>query len=719
MIWIFVLSVILYNRIVSIDGASNSYFSDEHRLKQQQHHGKYDSSPKQHFLVQSGRELQSIENDTNAAKMRKLFEGSCHRMITFLIDQSYHPIDMRVTRKSDDMVEEISLNNDDSSFMEGFSDSFRSFTVSLPYGKYKVEFIMDTFGVWPGFVLTQFGDDPDCNEYISKSDIEVIEPAASCDELVLNGDMELGTKYWQRNFHNYHDPSSSVVSALDGAGINDSSAIKIFNRLGIFLGLGQSLDTRCIRQNLNQLYEISVFFILENDSQQVACDPFSHDYSTRCPEVLFNTKQYIDGDLQSNLFVGNLVRPVIPIKKETGYSQMHGVFKVDESIQSADRIFTLFALTDKKYDITIDNFSIKKLAPTCNGDLIRNGNFEHDGLYWRSQGGGHISIEETTSKAMKSTNRKNMYIGIVQDLYVDDKCFDEGQQFQVIGKFHHHDFIKRLRTKVLTKFFSYNAGKFRIERASNGESIQCDRSVHQTELNCGYIFIRAESPLGAESVSIASTVATAPNLHQGWELMFGIMTVTEKQAAHNKIYTFLSGPHHSMNVIFDDVSIVPFKRSCDVIVMNGDFEIGDSRFWEPSNANFILMNISSQGANTSNYSIAIEPKRKDSYTQSSIRQKIDVTCLRESQELVIKAKLKLLDSSDLEKGFECDPRQWNVGRSSHCPSISITGTDCEEGNIDNLYWNEVETSQWNQNEFNEFQAVFQVQTNLLTCQVRN
>ena len=727
--------MILYNRTAAIDGAaSTSYFSDEnrnsnhYRLIKQQHYEKHDSSTivmtttKQHpFELHPGRELEpSIENETNAAKIktRKLFEGTCQRMIKFMIDQSYHPIEMKVTRKSDDMVEEMSLDSDDSSFIEGFSDSFRSFTVSLPYGKYKVEFTMNGFGVWPGFVLTQLGDAPDCNDYILQSDIEVIEPEASCDELVLNGDMELGTKYWQRNFHNYHDPSSSIVSALQSGGINGSTAIKISNRLGVFLGLGQSLDTRCIRQNnQNQLYEISVFFIIENDGQQVACDPFNHDYSQRCPEVLFNTRQYNDGDLQSNLFVGNLVRPVIPIKKETGYSQMYGVFQVDESMQSADRIFTLFALTDKKYDITIDNFSIKKFVPTCNGDLIRNGNFEHDGLYWRSDGGSHISIEETTSKAMKATNRKNGYIGIAQELYVDEKCFNVGQQFQVIGKFHCDDFIQSLQTQVLTKFTLY-IGKFRIERASNGESVQCDRSVHNTELDCAWIFVRVESPLGAESVSIASTVATASNLYHGWELMFGIMTVTEKQAAHNRMYTFLSGPHHSMNVIFDDVSIVPFQRSCDMILMNGDFEIGDSRFWEPSNGNFILMNISSQGASTSNYSIAIEPKEKSSYTGSSIRQKIDVKCLRENQDLVIKAKLKLLDSADLEKGFECDPREWNMGKSSHCPSISITGKNCEEGNVDNLYWNEIETSYWDPNEFNEFQAVFQVQSNLISCQVR-
>jgi len=88
--------------------------------------------------------------------------------------------------------------------------------------------------------------------------------------------------------------------------------------------------------------------------------------------------------------------------------------------------------------------------------------------------------------------------------------------------------------------------------------------------------------LGSENTWYAETVAMATDMYDGWSLMAGIMTVTEKQAAHTSMYLRLFGPHISMNVFYDDISVEPLPKSCENLVVNSDFEAGDSSFWRPT-----------------------------------------------------------------------------------------------------------------------------------------
>ena len=207
------------------------------------------------------------------------------------------------------------------------------------------------------------------------------------------------------------------------------------------------------------------------------------------------------------------------------------------------------------------------------------------------------------------------------------------------------------------------------------------------------------------------TIASSLN-QQGWNTMAGIWTVNEKQAAHERIYVRFYGPHKNMNIFYDDISITPIQKFCQSLVLNGNFEIGDSRFWRLSDKRYINVHMSSSGANASQHSLMI-----NKYSGHSVRQTIDTRCLLEGQQFLISAKFRLLNATDFTQGVECLPTVLYVGYSTHCPTVTIRGRECVGDDIEYLFWNEINQFQWNPDEFNDFEKVFTVGAEIASCEV--
>ena len=196
--------------------------------------------------------------------------------------------------------------------------------------------------------------------------------------------------------------------------------------------------------------------------------------------------------------------------------------------------------------------------------------------------------------------------------------------------------------------------------------------------------------------------------------MSGILTVTDKIAAHTQLYARLYDTSANMNVFYDDISIVPIPQSCDDLVLNGDFEDGDSRFWLPSDRRRIDIDISSSGADGSQYSLMVSK-----YTSNRIRQSLDTRCLVEGQEFLISAKFKYLNATDLTSGLDCYPSVLNRGDRMHCPSVVVRGTDCVGDNLEYIFWNEIDQFTWDPNSFNNFEKVFPIGSDMASCEVSN
>ena len=72
-------------------------------------------------------------------------------------------------------------------------------------------------------------------------------------------------------------------------------------------------------------------------------------------------------------------------------------------------------------------------------------------------------------------------------------------------------------------------------------------------------------------------MAIAPDKYNGI-IMSSIWTVTEEQVLHDSISLRLYYQYKSMNVYYYDVKMIPIPQSYSSLLMNSDFETGDSSF---------------------------------------------------------------------------------------------------------------------------------------------
>ena len=121
--------------------------------------------------------------------------------------------------------------------------------------------------------------------------------------------------------------------------------------------------------------------------------------------------------------------------------------------------------------------------------------------------------------------------------------------------------------------------------------------------------------------------------------MSGIMAATDIVAAHNSMRLYLYGTHEAMNVFYKNISITPIPQTCGSQIWNGNFEVGDSRFWKPSSVNLIGMSMFNAGAGGSDYSVMTWLLYGEANDQS-ISQELDVRCLDEGHQFLISAKFR-------------------------------------------------------------------------------
>ncbi len=360
---------------------------------------------------------------------------TCVRTVSFMVDQTNtENFDLRVTRLSDmkEVLVPFTYKYDGDNHLKLFYENHRFFSLSLPDGSYKVEFLRDLQISWPKFVMPRWGGKPYCQGHVYSENLTIIEPASPCDELIINGQIEQGTAYWYHRNSNADTKYGEIV-AVEGQGINASTALRHYNRSNGYAGIGQHLDTSCLHHNLGSFYEIELFFRLENGTIPFICDPFSNSWEVRCPYVTFQQQTYFNEELQSS-YVGNRANVIIP--NDLGdLNLIHGVFKVDSSLHELDRLFMYVEVAHQDFDLIIDNVSVRRLAGICRGDLIRNGNFKVNGKYWRPYGNAHLDIQFGSGiNALKVFNRVNEWEGSYQDLFVDKDCFEELDRFKVTGK---------------------------------------------------------------------------------------------------------------------------------------------------------------------------------------------------------------------------------------------------------------------------------------------
>ncbi len=91
----------------------------------------------------------------------------------------------------------------------------------------------------------------------------------------------------------------------------------------------------------------------------------------------------------------------------------------------------------KDFDMIVDDYSMKRVPGICGRNLLRNGDFQSYGKFWRSYSSSHYDIEQTsTNKALKIFYKSHPDHGVYQDLYLDRDCLEEKQRFKIQGALH-------------------------------------------------------------------------------------------------------------------------------------------------------------------------------------------------------------------------------------------------------------------------------------------
>lgn len=133
--------------------------------------------------------------------------------------------------------------------------------------------------------------------YANGPDVTFTEPVIVdplfCNSLIRNGGFSQGVAHWY-HWNDRNDTDRGYISELDGVGRSGSKAIGYYNRHSFYDGVAQNIDTRCLHQNANQLYEIKVWFRRESDGTGAECDRFNSDRQVRCPEVTIKHLNYDD-----------------------------------------------------------------------------------------------------------------------------------------------------------------------------------------------------------------------------------------------------------------------------------------------------------------------------------------------------------------------------------------------------------------------------------------
>lgn len=72
----------------------------------------------------------------------------------------------------------------------------------------------------------------------------------------------------------------------------------------------------------------------------------------------------------------------------------------------------------------------------------------------------------------------------------------------------------------------------------------------------------------------------------------------------------------------------------------------------------------------------------------------------------------------MTSGVGCDPSLLTVSRPDHCPTVTVQGTECDGGDYERLFWNDIDfLFERDPNGFNDFQCVFSVNAQLASCKV--
>lgn len=551
-------------------------------------------------------------------------ENTCYRTVQLRVS-SIGEFSLRVTREDDGsevLVPDIFLYDDDGTNRASYFDHYRTYSVSLPAGAFKLEFF-DNDGVpsWPRYVYEIWEGIPDCEGYGSVQDVTIVEPELDCNDMIMNGNMEEGTYGWLHN-NDSGNTFWGYLEALPNIGIGGSTALAYYNRKTKYMGVSQDLDTRCFHQNLNAYYEVKAWFRLEQGGEVFICDPFFEwygaGYPSRCPLMTLRTVKYLNpttkDDLQweTNQYIAKVVTP----HASPEFNLLHGVIEIDEDFNAIQRAFLYIEHFAADLDIIVDDFSITKLDTGCSttSNLIRNADFSAgDTRFWSIKGTAKFDEVDQTLK---------LYNAIEHYIHIDRECLNVGDRYLVHVRYRLED--------------------------SDENTFECNMQANDIT-KCPYMKILPwiQGPSWDAAGTVGKNMPIHPVVSDGWAMLTGIFTLDEADANYDSMYARIEGSDSAATIVLNDVSVEPLPKICDQIIVNPSFDDGSAFAWN-RNVGSLDVSVVEAGEN-GNYAL----KFAHNQGHKILFQDLDTRCFVDGQEFLFTAKFQLLNASD-EQPVDCD-----------------------------------------------------------------
>jgi len=181
-----------------------------------------------------------------------------------------------------------------------------------------------------------------CSNYVEESDIDFIKPEPSrpmCNELVYNGDFDLGKDGWYA-FH-------YAIDLQERGGIDGTAALASTKPLNAANNIAQSIDGACLQDG--DEYDISLSYKIVN-----------YDGSNNLPYVRIESKDYLTSDPSGNQLHRKNIND-FPTSSEfvpDGWNTISGVWKIDKDTAGAD--VHIFNVGGGSHKVVIDNVTFRR-----------------------------------------------------------------------------------------------------------------------------------------------------------------------------------------------------------------------------------------------------------------------------------------------------------------------------------------------------------------------
>jgi len=519
----------------------------------------------------------------------------------------------------------------------------RYYSPILPYGEYTMRFKMHGATYWPQFVETIWEDRPDCAQHIddSKVTLSIPDPTESdFSNIIRNPGVETGSyDFWAH--------SGGALEVVENDVLSGSYSIASVNRTGVWHGIGQFMDTRCL--TAGRQYEVIVNIRLQDmaTKEYISCNINQLNYNAPdiCPRVVFRARKLKGiniGDGVETKYAYPIASAVGPWEQDD-WNMLYGHFNVTETLAEADSVFFNIERARPGVNLIIDDVIIQPTLYGCQQPLY-NGDFEiGDNRFWKTIGSTEIGMYtpgyDGSSYALRTTSRNEFWGSMTQDLNKD--CLVEGDRFTISAMILLLD--------------------------ENDDVYECDVSAVWGVLadgamdnNCPSMILKITSGSDITDIDIGSIPELSNS--QDWDGIYGQFDVTASMAKADLVSVQFTKLKPDINIVVDNLSITKDESNTSRLVSNGDFSVGDTRYYKTYGGGSI--HIGDPGYDDA-YSMFVRYRSLEEY---GVNYAIDNTFLLAEDVYKVSSQI-VLKQEDLITDFYCDPMA--TSGDTRCPTLSL------------------------------------------------